>query len=61
VVLHERAHDIIRIELGVRTVVPFDRQRCQPFFCSAHIHSLKHFDDRETKEVEWKSDPLVSA
>ena len=35
--LSERARDIIRIELGVRTVVPFDRQRCQPFFCSAHM------------------------
>ncbi len=29
--------DVIRIELGVRAVVPFDHQRRQPFLRSAHV------------------------
>ena len=35
--LFELAGDLVRVELGVRTVVPFDHQRCQPFFRSPHM------------------------
>ena len=31
------AHDIVRVELGVWTVVPFDHQRRQPFLRSPHM------------------------
>ena len=33
----EFGRDVFGAQLGVRPVVPFDRQRCQPFFRSAHV------------------------
>src|SRR3954464_11965898 len=36
-----------------------DRSARLDDFAPSHIHSFKLFDDRETKEVERKSDPLV--
>jgi hypothetical protein len=35
--LLELAHDICRVELGVRPVVPFDHQGRQPFLRGAHV------------------------
>ena len=44
------------LSFGVRTVIPFDHQSCQPFFCSPHVignngdgvveaHDLAHASD----------------
>jgi hypothetical protein len=33
----EFAHDLFDIELGVRSIVPFDQEGRQPFLCSAHM------------------------
>jgi hypothetical protein len=38
----ELVHNRCRVELGVRTVVPFDLERCEAFLCSSHVIS----DDR---------------
>ena len=35
--LFELAADVVGVELGVRTVVPFDHQRCQAFLRGAHV------------------------
>ena len=60
--LFELVHDVLGAELGMRTVVPFDHQGCQPFLRRPHVvgddrdgviepHDLAHAFDRFGRRI----------